>query len=219
MSKDSRRVAPSDREDFGLATEIDPHTSRTVRRLHRLRSVLEHRQPDLTVVLENVHDPHNVSAVLRSCDAVGVGDIHLLYTQEEFPDIGHASSGGVRKWMEFHHYDSVEKCVSTLRDAGYSILATSLGEETDDLYEGDYTLPTAFVFGNEHRGVSPEMEKGADRLIQIPMVGFVESLNISVASAVTLYEAMRQRLHHGRYLQSALSESDVEERMRDWARR
>lgn len=210
---------PPDRDDFGPDTEVDPETTRTRRRLDRLRGVIAKRQPDLRVVLENVHDRHNVSAVLRSCDAVGVDTVHLLYTVEKFPTVGRASSAGVGKWINLVHHPSVDDCFERLRKDDCTVLATSLKGEPHSLFSVDLTGPVALVFGNEHRGISDEVADRSDGTIRIPMVGFVESLNISVACAVSLYEAFRQRSDAGLYDCPRLSASELEDRFEAWSKR
>lgn len=174
---------------------------RTSRRQQRIESVLERRQPTLAVVLEDVHDPHNASAVLRSCDAVGVLDVHLVYVHEEPPrkSFGRSTSASAAKWLRLHYHESIEACYATLRDQGFTIAATALEPDSRDFYSLDLTEPVALVFGNEMRGVSTEGIAGADMTVYIPMQGMVESLNISVSCAVTLYEAMRQRAAAGMY--------------------
>lgn len=210
---------PPDRDDFGPEVEIDPETTITRRRLQRMRRVLEARQFDLHVVLENVHDPHNVSAVLRTCDAVGVDTVHLLYTIESFPSIGRSSSAGVAKWMTLRHHATVEECFSALREADCRVYGTSLHGSPRSLYAHDLTGAVAIVFGNEHRGISQDVVDRVDGTMKIPIVGFVESLNISVACAVTLYEAMRQRIDAGAYDRSEKRDRSVEERMKSWIER
>lgn len=158
-----------------------------------MREVLSRRRDDLVVVLENIHDAHNASAVLRSCDAFGVGAIALCYTDEEFPNISSSVAANVQKWLQIERYDSVEKCVAALRARQLRIHATELGSEPTDYLEVDWTQPAAIVLGNEHRGCSEEMLAAADARVTIPMLGFVESLNVSVAAAVLLAEASRQR--------------------------
>ena len=195
---------------------IDPEYLVTERRLARFRNTIERRQPTLHLVLENVHDPHNVSAVLRTCDAVGVGMVHLVYTYEKFPKIGKTSSASAWKWMEMMPHGSIEECYAHLRSLGCRIYATDLSDRAESLYEADLTAAVALVFGNEKRGVSPEASSLADGNILIPMVGLIQSLNISVACAVTLYEAMRQRLAAGMYARPALSESEVAAKLREW---
>jgi tRNA (guanosine-2'-O-)-methyltransferase len=168
-----------------------------MRRLEKIARVLAHRQPGLTVVMENIHDAHNVSAIFRTCDAVGVMTIELLYTVEKFPRIGKKSSSSANKWVSHRRHSSVEECFALLRGEGTRILATRPGSGTRTVYELDLTQRTAFVFGNEHRGVSEEAAGQADECIQIPMFGMIESLNVSVAAGVCLYEALRQRLAAG----------------------
>lgn len=170
---------------------------RSTRRLEKVRTVLSHRQPGLTVVMENIHDPHNVSAIFRSCDAVGVMRVELLYSIEKFPRIGKKSSSSANKWVEKRKHTSVDACFDTLRAEGFRILATRLGSGTNSLYDLDLTGRTAFVLGNEHRGISDEAAEKADECVHIPMMGMIESLNVSVAAAVCLYESFRQRLGVG----------------------
>jgi tRNA (guanosine-2'-O-)-methyltransferase len=189
------------------------------KRLNRMREVLRRRQPDLTVVIENVHDPHNISAVLRSCDAVGVSNVHLVYTYEEEPKLSRVVSASALKWLKLERYASIEECYQRLRADEFRILATALRDDCFDLHEVDMTRPTAIVFGNEMRGCSEEAVDQADGALLIPMVGMVQSLNISVACAVTLYEALRQRRVAGSYDQPKLPESVRRERIDYWLRR
>jgi tRNA (guanosine-2'-O-)-methyltransferase len=196
---------------------IDPAYNRTERRLARFRAAIERRQPDLHLVLENVHDPHNVSAVLRTCDAVGVGTVHLVYTYESFPKIGKTSSASAWKWVSTVRHDSIEACYATLRAEGCTIFATDLSDRAESIFDIDMSAKVALVFGNEHRGISEEASRLADGNILIPMVGLIQSLNISVACAVTLYEAMRQRMVRGMYPNPALSASEIDARLAEWA--
>jgi len=192
---------------------------RSLRRIEKIRSVLSRRQPDLTVVLENVHDPHNVSAVFRSCDAVGVLRVELLYTQEKFPRIGRKSSSSANKWLDRRRHTSVGACYDALHGEGFSIYATRLASSSVSLYDLDLTKPTAFVFGNEHRGVSEEAAVNADATLQVPMMGMIESLNISVAAAVCLYEALRQRLARRPAGGAALTEEQLATLFHEWIKR
>lgn len=190
---------------------------RTDERLAKLRATLGRRQPDLTVVMENIHDPHNVSAMLRSCDAVGVLGVHLVYTNESFPDIGAKSSASARKWVERTSHRSVADCYARLRSEGFAVYATRLDPQARSLYDLDLTRPTAFVFGNEHRGVSDEAAAQADGSVMIPMFGMIQSLNVSVACAVSLFEAARQRITAGAYDDPKLSEEELEQLIKVWA--
>lgn len=194
---------------------------RTGRRQTRIATVLARRQPDLTVVLEDVHDPHNVSAVLRSCDAIGILRAHAVYVEEEPPERSFArtSSGSAAKWVEVARHDSVETCFAQLRAEGLRILVTALEPTSVDLFDTDLRQPTAIVFGNEMRGVSRQAIDLADGVLSIPMMGMVQSLNISVACAVTLYEALRQRRSAGMYAVPRLEKDIMETMQEDWLRR
>ncbi len=160
----------------------------------------------MTVILENVHDPHNIGAVLRTCDSVGIQEIHIIYTDprltpERFKKF-HPSSTGVRKWLHVHLYKDVESCVTAVRARHQLILATHLNEESQSLYTQELTGSVAFMFGNEKDGLTAEALSLADGNINIPQYGMADSLNISVACAVTLYEACRQRVGAGQYKES-----------------
>jgi len=193
--------------------------TRSERRLERIRSVLARRQPGLTVVMENIHDPHNVSAVFRTSDAVGVVRIELLYTTERFPSIGKKSSSSANKWLEVRKHRSISECYRTLRNEGFRIYATRLGPASRSVYDLDLTRPVAFVLGNEHRGVSDQAAEGADDIINIPMMGMIESLNVSVATGVCLYEALRQRLNAGLYTRCLLGDEALQRMVEEWAER
>lgn len=188
----------------------------TERRLARMRGVLARRQPGLSIVIENVHDPHNLSAVLRSCDAVGAASAHLVYTIEEMPKIHGGVAASAHRWLDIHTHESIAACYQELRAHGFTIYATQLSDDATDLYALDLTQPTALVFGNETRGVSDDAADMADGRVIIPMLGMVESLNISVACAVSLFEASRQRREAGMYEQPGWTEDALDERLRGW---
>ena len=194
---------------------------RTERRQARIRKVLARRQPDLTVVLENVHDPHNVSAILRSCDGVGVLRAHAVYSIEAPPPGAFArqTSASAAKWVEVERHSSLAECYRTLREEGFSILVTSIGPDSRSLYDWDLRQPIALVLGNEMRGVSSDARNKADGVIQIPMAGMVQSLNVSVACAVCLYEAFRQRTAAGDYEYPKLDSDRLRALEEDWLRR
>jgi tRNA (guanosine-2'-O-)-methyltransferase len=189
----------------------------TERRTNKFLSVLEHRQPDLTVVMEDIHDPHNVSAMLRSADAVGVMDVQLVYLSEEFPKLGKKSSASATKWINRRTFKSIEECYEQLHGEGYLIYATHLSKKAKSLYDLDLTQKVALVFGNEHRGVSDTAARLADINFLIPMVGMIQSLNVSVACAVSLYEASRQRLACGKYATPNLSRKKIDTLFNQWA--
>ena len=164
-----------------------------------MRAVLERRQPTLAVVLENVHDRHNASAVLRSCDAFGVGTVHLLYTQETLPRLTDGVSGHVQRWLTFERWDDHATCAATIHDRRLTLYATAPGPDAVPHTEIDWTQPAAIAFGNENRGCSEELLALADTKVWVPMRGMVESLNVSVAAATVLAEAARQREKVGMY--------------------
>ncbi len=189
------------------------------RRIEKLSRALRKTQPDLTIVLENIHDPHNVSAILRTCDAVGVRNLKLLYTNESFPKIGRKSSASAYKWVEREKYSSVETCYQVLRSQGFTIAASVLSVNAVSLYELDLNQKIALVFGNEHRGVSEEASRSADIRFQIPMYGMIQSLNVSVASAVTLYEALRQRTCRGELPDQRISDEELQQLLSEWMKK
>ena len=168
-------------------------------RQKKIYTVLSRRQPDATIVMENIHDPHNVSAIFRSADAVGIPEVQLVYTNTEFPRIGKKSSSSANKWVTKRRFASVKECYDALHGEGYTIYATRLDANAKPLYEVDFTKKIAIVMGNEHAGVSDDAAAFADGTIMIPMMGMIQSLNVSVAAAVSLYEMLRQRLAAGRY--------------------
>ncbi len=189
------------------------------KRTKKIFTVLSHRQPDLTIVMENIHDPHNVSAMLRSADAVGIHEVQLVYTKEKFPRVGKKSSSSASKWMERRKFDSIQSCYERLHGEGFTIYATRLEETARPLYSLDLTAKTAIVFGNEHAGVSDEAVALADAAIMIPMMGMIQSLNVSVACAVILYEALRQRLSGKNFAAQKFSKSEFDRIYADWLKK
>jgi tRNA (guanosine-2'-O-)-methyltransferase len=189
------------------------------RRINRLKTVLAQRQPDLTVVIENVHDPHNVSAMLRTCDATGVMCVSMIYTIEKSPKIGKKSSASAFKWIERRTFKSVDECYKQLHEESFTIYATHLNGDSASLYDLDLTKKVALVFGNEHRGVSEEAARKADGNFQIPMFGMIQSLNVSVACAVCLYEAMRQRLMWGSFKKPKFDDQTSEKLLSEWLKK
>lgn len=189
----------------------------TPERREKLVYVGSHRQPDITVVLENVFDPHNISAVMRTCDAVGVQDIYILNTKiPRHKKWGVKSSSSAAKWLTVHQFEDAASCFTELRKRYSTILTTHLSSDAKGLYQLDLTQPTALVFGNEHSGVSEEIRALADGNFIIPQAGIIRSLNISVACAVTLYEAFRQKTNAGHYNQQRLDNVRFNELLGEW---
>ena len=179
---------------------------------------MHRRQANLTVLLENVFDPHNVSAVLRTCDAVGIQDVYILNTRiAPHKRWGFKSSSSAYKWITTHQFTDTAECFAALRQKYITILTTQLSSDAVGLYDLDLTVSLAIVFGNEHLGVSEEAIDLADGNVIIPQQGIIRSLNISVACAVTLYEAYRQKQLAGHYNQPSLSAVQQEALLQQWA--
>ncbi|MDX9923698.1 MAG: TrmH family RNA methyltransferase [Ignavibacteriaceae bacterium] len=185
-------------------------------RINKIKRTLCLRQESLRIVLENIHDPHNVSAIFRSCDATGVPKISLIYTNEVFPKISRTSSASAKKWVYSERFETVKGCFEDLKSQGFSVLASSLKNDSKNLYSLNLTKKVALVFGNEHRGISEEVEEQADGLFYIPMNGMIQSLNVSVATAVTLYEALRQRTEAGMYEEPSYPNEKLESLIDEW---
>jgi tRNA (guanosine-2'-O-)-methyltransferase len=189
----------------------------TPERFERLTSVLNKRQPDLTVVLENVFDPHNISAVMRTCDAVGIQDIYILNNKiPAHKKWGAKSSSSAAKWLTIHQFTDADECFTELRKKYKKIYATHLSSDAVSLHELNLTEPVALLFGNEHSGVSEEIVAMADGNFIIPQVGIIKSLNISVACAVTLYEAFRQKTNAGHYDTARLEATQLKGLQDQW---
>lgn len=189
----------------------------TPERRDKLLKVLSKRQPDLTVVLENVFDPHNISAVMRTCDAVGIQEVFILNTKiPRHKKWGAKSSSSAAKWLTVHQFENAGECFSSLRERYSKILTTHLSSDAIGLHEIDMTEPIALVFGNEHSGVSDEIRALADGNFIIPQVGIIQSLNISVACAVTLYEAFRQKNLAGHYNRDNMDHVMKQELLKEW---
>jgi len=189
---------------------------KTDERLQKIISTATARQFSLQVVMENIHDPHNVSAIFRTCDAVGVPKISLLYTFESFPRISKTSSSSANKWIDVEKYNDTKNCYDHLRAHGFKVYASMLNKNALNIYDIDLTQKIALVFGNEKRGVSAEAENIADETFYIPMRGMIQSLNVSVAAAVTLYEAQRQRVIKNMYGQSELEKKELDALIDRW---
>ena len=188
----------------------------TAERIQRLRHVLGRRQPDLTVLLDNVHKPHNLSAILRSCDAVGVLRVHAVWPNPRVRP-SNAVAGGSGKWVPVRTHGRIEDAIETLRGQGFEVLAAHLSERAVDFREVDYTRPVCLLMGAELFGVSNRAAELADRHVVIPMQGMVESLNVSVAAATVLFEAQRQRLQAGFYDRPRLEPEVYERMLFEWA--
>jgi len=175
-------------------------------RIAKIQRAAALTQNDLTVILENVHDPHNIGAVLRTCESVGIREVFVIYNQPgrnvEQQYVGINSASGSKKWVKVHFYQEVKKCLNDVRDNYANVFGTYLNTKSVSLYDLDLNASTALVFGNEKDGISDELYSRLDGNFIIPQYGLVQSLNISVACAVTLFEASRQRTIAGKYIEA-----------------
>ncbi len=187
----------------------------TPRRYQKLRRVLDSRQPDLTVLLDNVHKPHNFSAILRSCDAVGVFEAHAVWQDSRLRP-NHLTSGGTGKWVGIRTHADITVAVAHLRQHGFQLLAAHPQGPARDYRELDYTRPTALLLGAELRGLGKTALKCADDRVCVPMMGMAESLNVSVAAATILFEAQRQRVNANLYAESRLDRARYEQTLFEW---
>lgn len=188
----------------------------TPQRIERIKRLLSLRQPDLRVVLEGVTIAHNASAVVRTCDAAGVLHVDFVSPNPELLGINKAISTRAEKWVDLHIHTSIRDCLLPLKEKGFKVAVTHLDKEAIPYTEMDYTQPLAVVFGSESEGVSRETLELADLRVQIPMLGMVQSLNLSVSVGVILYEAMKQRRAHGFYDRRRLGDEEFDGYLRKW---
>ena len=187
----------------------------TPERYQRIRTVLDRRQPDLTVLLDNVHKPHNFSAITRSCDAVGVMEVHGVWPVRKLRPTNH-TSGGSRKWVGVRTHPTLQEAIDFLKGRGTQIYAAHLSGSAEDYRAVDYTVPCALVLGAELTGLSREGIDLADQHVAIPIMGMVHSLNVSVAAALILFEAQRQRHQAGLYDQVRLDAETYHRTLVEW---
>ena len=184
-------------------------------RLEKMKKILQTRQNTLRVFMDYVYSPHNLSAIVRTCDAVNIGK--LYYRHQKQVKLNNEITMGAHKWI-FHEYvEDIEKFYKDIKSQGYQVVVTLLDEDTVDFREVDYTKPTLIVLGNEVDGASETSIKYADKKVIIPMYGMSQSLNVSVANAVILYEAQRQRALKGMYNTPQLSNDIIEKTLKKWA--
>ena len=191
----------------------------TDKRKERIDTVLAKRQKDLTLVMDNIWDPHNVSAVLRSCDAFGVSDVHLFYTTSTWPELGKKSSASAKKWIRRTRHLDARSMVEQLRQGGGQVLRTGFSASARPVQDFDFTKPTAVVLSNEHNGTAPEIAELVTDEVYIPMFGMVQSFNVSVAAAIILYEASTQRQRAGMYDQPTFSREELDRLKTEWYQR
>ena len=185
-------------------------------RFRKLRRTLDRRQWDLTVVMDRVHKPHNLSAILRNADAVGVLEVHAVPMEGRI-SVPHQTSAGSARWVDVRTHGSAEEAIGFLQERRFQVLAAHPSPEAWDYREVDLTRPTAFLVGQELKGLDRTARERVDGHVSIPMVGMVSSLNVSVATSLLLYEAFRQRERRGYYRTRRLPEDLYRARLFEWA--
>lgn len=189
----------------------------TPERMAKINGVLDKRQNDISVLLENVNDPHNIAAVMRTCDAIGISEIYVLNTQiKPHKKYGRKSSSSAKKWIQVHSFIDNQSCFESIRKKYKKIYATYLNEKAKSIYNLNLSQSCVLVFGNEKDGVSDELRNLCDGEIYIPQVGMIQSLNISVACAVCLYEAFRQKNSLGHYDKRKLNTDEIRHLCEYW---
>ena len=178
--------------------------------------VLQNRTKHFTVVCEDLYQLHNTSAVMRSCEVFGIQELHVV-EQKYGKAIDKEIAMGAEKWVDIHRFDNNQQCINNLKERGYQIIATTPHEEDCMLEDFDISKPSALFFGTERLGLSEEVLAQADGFLKIPMVGFTESLNISVSAAIIL-QHIATKLRHSD-VKWQLSEAELLEKRIDWARK
>ena len=187
----------------------------TPERARRIRETLDRRQPDLRVITDSVHKGHNLSAIVRSCDAFGVLWLHAVVADRDFRTF-RSTAMGSQRWVEIRRHGAIDDAMSAVRGEGLQIVCAHLDERAVDYREVDFTRPTAILMGAEKQGPSAAAIACADATITIPMVGMVESFNVSVATAILLAEAHRQREAAGCYAARRLDAATFERLFFEW---
>ncbi len=176
----------------------------TPERFEKIKNVLKKRQPDVTVILDNVHKPHNLAAILRSCDATGIGTIHARSKNDQI-GVNLKAASGSNHWVKVDVHNDLTRLYQSLKKKGHNIFVANNSKKAVDFREVDYTESCAIVLGAELDGLSDNSVDYASQEVKIPINGMVDSLNVSVANAVILYEMQRQRLKAGLYESTRLT--------------
>ena len=187
----------------------------TENRQERLDWILAQRQRDLTVFAESLHKPRNFSAIVRTCDAVGINEMHAVPGEEGLA-MHWNTSQGAEKWVEVRAHENLHSGCRYLQEHGFQLIAAHLSDAATDYRELDYTRPTALLVGTELFGVSEAALAESDQQVMIPMLGVTQSLNVSVACAIVLYEAMRQRQAAGMYERPASADAATARQRFEW---
>ncbi len=191
----------------------------TIERLNKIKRCLDRRQPDLAVITDHMHKPHNVSAVMRTCDATGVFSLHAVMPANESFRARSGIAMGSDRWLDVHVHSDITAAITLHKQDGFEIVAVHKSERSGNFRDIDYCRKTAVLFGAELFGVSEQAADLADRHVSIPMQGMVESYNVSVAAAIVLSEAQRQREEAGFYADCRLDQSVYDRMVFKWYRR
>ncbi len=184
-------------------------------RNEKIIALLKRRQTGLTVFMDEVHKPHNLAAIVRTCDAVGIGSVHAVYPEKQLRSC-HGTAQGSNRWVETHTYSNLDEGVAQVKSEGMQVLAAHFSDTAVDFRQIDYTKPTCLLVGSEKFGVSERAAELADQHVLVPMLGMVQSLNVSVATAIILYEAQRQREAAGMYNQQQIDEGTFNRLRFEW---
>jgi tRNA (guanosine-2'-O-)-methyltransferase len=188
----------------------------TKNRIERFNKVLDNRTKHFTVATEDVYQLHNTSAVMRSCDVFGIQELHVI-EERNVKRIDREIAMGAQKWVDLVRHHSTKEAIKAIKAQGYQIVATTPHEEDFDLADFDFTKKSCFFFGRETQGLSDEVMKAADCFLKIPMVGFTESLNISVSAAIIL-QAVTQKMRSSN-LEWQLTETEKLQKRFDWCKK
>ncbi len=186
------------------------------KRLNKMKEVLSRRQNTLRVFMDYVHNPHNFSAIIRTCDAVGVPAVYYRYEEKEIP-LNKDITLGSHRWISVERVNNAKQFIQNMKKEGFQVVGAVIDSKAVDFREIDYTIPTLIVIGNEVNGVTKEVKTHLDRMILIPMYGMAQSLNVSVANGVILYEAQRQRVKAGMYDKPSLKSEEIKKTLKKWA--
>lgn len=201
--------------DLKLLEHLDTYLSEN--RKQRFTDVLAQRTKHFTVATEDVYQLHNTSAVIRSCDVFGIQEVNIV-EEKNSKRIDREIAMGAQKWVDVNRFNTVKSCIKDLKEKGYQIVATTPHEKDAVLHDFDVTKKSCFFFGRETEGLTQEVIDEADCFLKIPMVGFTESLNISVSAAIIL-QHVTSRLRQTTHVNWKLTEEEVNEKRLDWIKK
>lgn len=188
----------------------------TPERYAKLRAILDMRQPDLTVLTDYVHKGRNLSAIVRTADAVGIGEVHCVIGDKDYRSF-RGTAQGSHRYVKVNRHTQLAQPVAQLKSQGFQIVAAHLSDQAVDYHEVDFTKPTVLVMGAEREGISDEASELADIHVTVPMVGMVESFNVSVAAGIILSEARHQRHLAGLYQHQRIDQASYDTLFFEWA--